>query len=222
MREDKKKKVMQSAVSINYSQLFTQLLTMEGEMNDTIASFLYYMFPRELFIRALSLIESSNMFIYVLASTQSELVEPQDMKEIVQSIYDDSILHRLIVKPSENDQPIYVDLNNWLCSCQEYTDLMLEEMSNHPDQNLASCFLHDIDDPQEFHDNRFAQLDAHSLSKQRYFRHEKVNCPHLLGYSILLRSSTRILKHFIQKSQILLMQVANMDEWLKLHINVVE
>lgn len=213
---------MHSGVSINHSQLFSQLFMDNGEMNDIIASFLYYMFPRELFVRALSLIESSNMFIYVLAPTQTDSQEPFGTKELVQSIYEDSVLYRLIVKPSDENKPIYVDLNNWLCSCQEYTDLMLEQLTSSPDQSLASSLLRDIDEPQDFLDSRFAQLDAHSLSKQRYFRHEKISCPHLLAYSILLRSSPKILKCFIEKHQILLLQIPNMDEWLKLHINVVD
>ncbi|CAR26491.1 hypothetical protein ZYGR_0H03040 [Zygosaccharomyces rouxii] len=213
--------------AINHSELFSQLVNKDGQMNDTVASFLYYMFPRELFIRALSLIESCNMFIYVLVPSGVNDKNNQPLKflevsDLVNSIYDDSELHRLIVKPSDEDVPTYVDLNNWMCSCQEYTDLMLERLNQMEAGSLASSLLKDIDDSQRFQEDRFAQLDAHSLSMQRYVHCEKLNCPHLLAYSILLRSSTRTLQHFLEKGQILLIQINNMDEWLKLHINVVE
>lgn len=212
---------------INHSKLFSQLVNNDGQMNDIIASFLYYMFPRELFIRALSLIDSCNMFIYVLIPSKVDEETNQPLRslqisDLVNSIYDDSELYRLIVKPSDEDVPIYVDLNNWMCSCQEYTDLMLEEVNSTKDGNLATSLLNDIDDSQKFQEDRFSQLDAHSLSMQRYVSQDKINCPHLLAYSILLRSSTRTLSHFIEKGQVLLIQIDNMDEWLKLHINVVE
>lgn len=213
--------------AINYSELFGQLINKNGEMNDTVASFLYYMFPRELFIRALSLIESCNMFIYVLVPSGVNNETNQPLKcleafELVNSIYDDAGLHRLIVKPSDENIPIYVDLNNWMCSCHEYTDLMLGQLNHVHSGSLETSLLKDIDDSQNFQEDRFAQLDAHSLSMQRYIHSEKLNCPHLLAYSILLRSSTRILLHFLERGQILLIQINNMDEWLKLHINVVE
>lgn len=53
---------------IEYSKLFAKLVNTNDDtkLDDTIASFLYYMFPRELFIRAISLLESSDMFIYIL------------------------------------------------------------------------------------------------------------------------------------------------------------
>ncbi|GAV52473.1 hypothetical protein ZYGR_0AG04640 [Zygosaccharomyces rouxii] len=212
---------------INHSKLFGQLINKNGQMNDTVASFLYYMFPRELFIRALSLIESCNMFIYVLVpsdvnSDTNQLSSFLEVPDLVNSIYDDSELHRLIVKPNDDDIPIYVDLNNWMCSCQEYTDLMLEQLNHMESRSLSSSLLKDVNDSQMFQEDRFAQLDAHSLSMQRYVHSEKLNCPHLLAYSILLRSSTRTLLHFLERGQILLIQINNMDEWLKLHINVVE
>lgn len=213
--------------TINHSKLFNQLINKNGQMNDAVASFLYYMFPRELFIRALSLIESSNMFIYVLVPTvakddNNEPLKFLEVSDLVTSIYEDSELHRLIVKTNDENVPIYVDLNNWMCSCQEYTDLMLNQLNHTGTESLSSSLLKDIDDSQKFQEDKFAQLDAHSLSMQRYVHSEKLNCPHLLAYSILLRSSTRILLHFIEAGQILLIQINNMDEWLKLHINVVE
>ena len=62
---------------IDYSQLLSQLLGENDELNETVVSFLYHLFPRELFIRAMSLIDSNNMFIYVFekANSISKLTE---------------------------------------------------------------------------------------------------------------------------------------------------
>lgn len=246
--------------SINYSKLFAKLIGKNGRMDDTIASFLYYMFPKEMFVRALSLIESSDMFIYVFERQQlnsstmeatkststdadksfgSEAKSPQhSVKDeatmtnstqglLVSSIYDNEsdILYRLIVKPEHEKEPsIYVDLSNWFCSCAEYTESFMEHVENHDsmEHSLADRLIKDTKDVQEFSDDRFAQLDAHSLSKQRYFQHSKVICPHLLAFSMLLRSSKRVLRYFaVEKGQVLLISINNMDEWLKLHINIV-
>lgn len=252
---------MRSDQAINYSKLFSQLIGRNGQMDDTIASFLYYLFPRELFVRALSLIESCDMFIYILdtngyeknrghinsVSTEADspsnssseaslgttdrvavempsVMKKKEADPLVSMIYESGpdLLHRLIVKSHlDGDVPIYVDLQNWFCSCEEYTGLYAEETATQPDDYI-SLLVRDIDDVQDFSDDRFAQLDAHSLSKQRYFRHDKVMCAHLLAYSILLRSSKNVLRYFTTvRAQVPVILVSNMDEWLKLHINLV-
>lgn len=268
-RNKGRSKTMQSAQTINYSKLFSQLIGKNGQMDNTIASFLYYMFPRELFVTALSLLESSNMFVYVLdvqtdkksvtssisistdidKSFESSVGETKRSATVVKgatpavisksdtetcttdllinTIYENEseLLYRLIVK-SDNDQkpPICVDLHNWFCSCDDYTALFLEEISKN---SLDKCdhstsLIKEIDDLQDFSDDKFAQLDAHSLSKQRYMHHEKVMCAHLLAYSMLLRSSARTLRYFTaDKAEVLLIPINSMDEWLKLHINIV-
>lgn len=250
---------MGSEQAINYTKLFSQLIGKNGQMDDTIASFLYYLFPRELFVRALSLIESCDMFIYILdiesqeknrghinsvstdadspTSSSTEASAPDAGSELrpfatkkketdplVTMIYDRGYesLHRLIVKSyPDGSPPIFVDLQNWFCSCDEYTELFAEEtsQSNH---EFASILIKDITDSQEFSEDRFAQLDAHSLSKQRYFRSDKLICAHLLAYSILLRSSKHVLRYFTTvRQQVPMITVPSMDEWLKLHINIV-
>ncbi|QLQ82079.1 hypothetical protein HG537_0G03340 [Torulaspora globosa] len=239
---------MKSDQTINYSRLFAQLIGKDGHMNDTIASFLYYLFPRELFVRALSLIESNDMFIYILDTTRcdrnrsdtstdadspskpsskrTDTVPTQtstviETHPLVGMAYENGpdYLHRLIVKHA--NQPIFVDLQNWFCSCDEYTQLFAQETTPHPN-DCVSLLVSDIDDLQDFSDDKFAQLDAHSLCKQRYFRHDKLICAHLLAYSILLRSSKNILSYFTTTRQLVpMIKVNNMDEWLKLHINLV-
>lgn len=259
---------MRGDQAINYSKLFSQLIGRNGQLDDTIASFIYYLFPRELFVRALSLIESSDMFIYVLdphrsnknsirctsvstdvdssssscaegfnglcgtttnvdnkSGTASESSKTLSVDSLVKMIYENEseLLHRLIIKSEhEGKPPIYVDLQNWFCSCDEFSDLFFREISSCPNDDYSSFLVKEIIDLQEFSDDRFAQLDAHSLSKQRYFLHDKVMCAHILAYSMLLRSSEQVLRYFtIAKSQVLLIPVSNMDEWLKLHINIV-
>lgn len=228
-------------------------------MDDTIASFLYYLFPRELFVRALSLIESCDMFIYLLdtdrceknrghtSSVSTEADSPsksssegnsgshstfgqrsstnkKETDPLVSMAYESGpdYLHRLIVKPdTDGKAPIFVDLPNWFCSCDEYTELFAKETAARSD-DYVSLLVRDIDDMQDFSDDRFAQLDAHSLCRQRYFRHDKVMCAHLLAYSILLRSCKDVLRYFTTvRAQVPMISVSNMDEWLKLHINLV-
>lgn len=251
--------------SINYSKLFSQLVNKDGEMDDTIASFLYYLFPRELFIRALSLIESCDMFIYVLdpnrchldikstTSVGTDIDSPlsshvegssgpitpavvqkkpdsrtRDPGSLVSMVYESEseLLNRLIVKSdSGSAPPIYVDLQNWFCSCDEYSDLFASETarnSQNQDTDYIEFLSNEVTDLQDFSDDRFAQLDAHSLSKQRYFLHDKVCCAHLVAYSLLLRSSKDVLHYFATvKGQVPMIRVSSMDEWLRLHINVV-
>lgn len=228
-------------------------------MDDTIASFLYYLFPRELFIRAVSLIESCDMFIYVLdpdnchrdsgittsvstdvdSPTSSNSVRPiapavpdmnptnksQEIDPLVSIVYDSEsdTLHRLIVKTDNGgNPPIYVDLQNWFCSCDEYSDLFASETDKIIDESYIDHLSNEVTDLHEFSDDRFAQLDAHSLSKQRYFLHDKVCCAHLIAYSLLLRTSKRVLHYFAtEKQQVPMIRVTSMDEWLKLHINIV-
>ncbi|CAB4256577.1 similar to Saccharomyces cerevisiae YDR078C SHU2 Protein involved in a Rad51p- [Maudiozyma barnettii] len=273
--------------TVNYSELFSQLLDNEGNFNNSMLTFLYYMFPRDLFIRALSLLESNDMMIYILEEAinndNSVIAEAQRtatladesnsakntitstntteddkqgavpplnatipivtdslgennpgeieyMNGLLKDIYNDDdyqLLYRLIVK-SDNEPPIYVDLKDWTCSCSEYCELFSHEIFSNEgekkdvDSAIQDLLVTEIDDIEEFKDDRIGQLDAHSFSKQQYFKIDKIMCSHLLAYSILLRSSMDILKYFVQKkSNVLLFRITNIDEWLKLHINII-
>ena len=290
---------------IDCSQYFSQLVDEAGNINDTISTFLYYMFPRDLFIRALSLLESNDMIIYVLTLDQDKNVfqssicatfpdtrsvtptpartrtqsltssgnsgdddndvsttrksssvppskdaasvnndnDTAELQDLLYKLYYDSeqLLCRFIVRSQDgstsneaNERPILVDLENWMCSCDEFSTEFQREVVAHrdpegedshtPPKRLRDIFISENDDIQELSDDRFAQLNAHSLSKQRYFRHDRVMCPHLLAFSIILRSSSyAILKHFVlERSSVFLIQVNSIDEWLKLHINIVQ
>lgn len=218
------------------------------------------MFPRDLFIRALSLLESNDMMIYILDNDNSQDTtakrtetladesmskseineidtkvraktintetnsELQYMNDTLRSIYkddDSKLIYRLIVE-SNDTAPIYVDLKNWTCSCNEYCELFHDSISLNRKESIQNELITEIDDIEEFKDDHFAQLDIHSFSRQYYFQFDKVICPHLLAYSILLRSSLTVLEHFvIRKSNVLLIRINNIDEWLKLHINII-
>ncbi|KAG0667103.1 suppressor of hydroxyurea sensitivity [Maudiozyma exigua] len=246
--------------SVNYSELFSQLIAKDDKINTSMLTFLYYMFPRDLFIRALSLLESNDMMIYILDNENSpdtaakrtetladesisksetneidtkvhaETINTQTnnelkyMNDTLRSIYKDDdfkLLYRLIVK-SNDTTPIYVYLKNWTCSCNEYCELFHDSISSNRTESIQNKLITEIDDIDEFKDDHFAQLDIHSFSRQYYFQFDKVMCPHLLAYSILLRSSLTVLEHFvIRKSNVLLIRINNIDEWLKLHINIV-
>ncbi|CCE63070.1 hypothetical protein TPHA_0D04360 [Tetrapisispora phaffii CBS 4417] len=255
-----------------YSKLFGNLINSRWKLDDTMISFLYYLFPRDLFVRALSLLDSGDMFIYLLESGPEEQVceeaavvhtgedgttheqersddnglENQQTRETLDSsnyqtfleefsrkLYDpgQSIPKRLIVKSNEDtDVPIYVDLGTWICSCGEYTERFQEAMTAGPsdassqetNSKLSSILLTIKDDSSKFSDDKFAQIDAHSLSSQYYIDHSKLICPHLLAYSILLSSSQRTFRYFaIRNPTVLLIKITNLDEWLRLHINIV-
>lgn len=268
--------------SINISELLGKLVKFDPNedkyvMDETVSSFLYYMFPRDLFIRALSLLESHDMFIYVLESESPPIAEhiptlrddesstsiirqesstgtitdnnnstnkidaPLQTKLIAkfyqESLHELDFLFKLIVKnQSENmnttnessDSLIYVDILHWTCSCHEYTKGIADQIElDHkvnPDSNkpLKDFLLLEIDDIDEFSTDIFCQLDSYSLSKQRYFKYDNVMCPHLLAYAILLVSNKDVLTYFTQQEgYVFLLSINSINEWLKLHINII-
>ncbi|KAL3233692.1 Suppressor of hydroxyurea sensitivity protein 2 [Nakaseomyces bracarensis] len=232
----------ESTVNLNYSELFGKIVS-NGELDGAITSFLYYMFPKELFIRALSLLESSDMFIYVYDgatdttdsahekdTTVTSFQEPQQqhfsqdtmvLNKYLPLLYDDGDLqYRLIVRSDNvHETPIYVDIENWICSCSEFSEIMASSVNAGCD--LKSEFLSVLEDLNEFSEDKFGQIDAHSLSMQKYVNHKKLLCTHLLAYSIVLKSNERVLKYYVKETRnVILIPISSIDEWLKLHINV--
>lgn len=218
---------------IEYSKLFAKLVNPNDDtkLDDTIASFLYYMFPRELFIRAISLLESSDMFIYVLDKERRGETDkcPSLIDLLIDEFYKDSsdvpLEYRLIVKDnSEAGPPILVDIAHWFCSCEEYCENLHETLEESDgNEKLSEVLINEIDDHSQFSDDKFAQLDSHSLSRQWYFKFGKVCCSHLLAFSIILKSSTNVLKFFtVNSNKVFMISIDNIDEWLNLHINIVE
>ncbi|SCU83714.1 LAME_0C06260g1_1 [Lachancea meyersii CBS 8951] len=75
---------------VDYSQLLAHLLTEQGELNDGVVSFLYHLFPGELFVRAMSLLDSRDMFIYMFERphtscrhSESTVTEPDQTTEMI-------------------------------------------------------------------------------------------------------------------------------------------
>lgn len=249
--------------SLNISELFEKLITFNEDtnkyvMDETVSSFLYYLFPRDLFIRALSLLESNDMFIYVLEKGNGKekdnitCTDDNDIQnKLIEIFYQHSLhelgfLFRLIVKnPIESihynnnnnnntqESLIYVDILHWSCSCDEYSLELLKQIESKENleeeddtdiipSDIRDHLLIEIDDLENFSRDKFCQLDSFSLSKQRYFKYNKVMCPHLLAYSILLISNENALKFFIQQERtVYLLSINNTNEWLKLHINII-
>ncbi|CAI5248432.1 ASB_HP2_G0009740.mRNA.1.CDS.1 [Saccharomyces cerevisiae] len=218
---------------IEYSKLFAKLVNTNDDtkLDDTIASFLYYMFPRELFIRAISLLESSDMFIYILDRVHNK--EGNEHTSLIDVLVDEfykgssnSLLeYRLIVKDTNyGAPPILVDIAHWFCSCEEFCKYFHEALEKTDEkEELHDVLINEVDDHLQFSDDRFAQLDPHSLSKQWYFKFDKICCSHLLAFSILLRSSINVLKFFtVNSNKVFVIAIDNIDEWLNLHINIVE
>ncbi|EJS44282.1 shu2p [Saccharomyces arboricola H-6] len=218
---------------IEYSKLFAKLVNSNDDtkLDDTIASFLYYMFPRELFIRAISLLESSDMFIYILDKVHKNKDDKSAslVDVVIDEFYKDSSVspleYRLIVKDNnEGAPPILVDIAHWFCTCEEYSKNFYEAVERTDEkEELCDVLINEIDDHLQFSDDKFAQLDPRSLSKQWYFRFDKTCCSHLLAFSILLKSSINVLKFFtVSSNKVFLISIDNIDEWLNLHINIVE
>lgn len=228
--------------SLNISHLFGQLIKLDKEsgkyvMDGSISSFLYFTFPRDLFIRALSLLESHEMFIYVLEKELSETSDDGTQNILIEKLYEMSLhelnfLFRLIVKNQNEGKDsigngrslIYVDILHWTCSCPEFSEEILKQTNIHNKNiiSLKDLLLLEVDDVEAFSNDRFCQLDSYSLSKQRYLRHDKVMCPHLLAYAILLVSNKNVLKYFIQQERnVFLMSIQSINEWLNLHINII-
>lgn len=247
---------------IDYSQLLARLIQEEDDtlkLNDTILSFLYHMFPRELFVRAISLLESMDMFIYVLdeqnakqcnkqevttsvsteddASTEEKQklspgplthqeIGSNNLDGLIDSMYnkEQTSLYRLIVKQEDlSSPPIYVDLGHWFCSCKEFTCLFQEELYKQDscDSTLAEVLSFEIDTMDEPTEDTFSRLPSEDCCV-RFFRHDQLMCPHLLAFGILLQTDVKILRYFTQiKSQVILLSVQNIDEWLKLQLNIV-
>ncbi|CCH59035.1 hypothetical protein TBLA_0B01910 [Henningerozyma blattae CBS 6284] len=207
---------------ISYSELFSELVNDEGQLDDAKASFLYYMFPQEMFIRALSLLESGEIFIYIYPCSTSTDLESL-VNTIVQTVYNDHNDGKLIkvVVQTNDDRTIFTDIEHWFCSCQEYSEKFSQIITSDPETPLQVLLLKEIDNVEDFSSDKFAQLEANSLSKQRYFNHSKVICPHLLACSILLKSSSRILHFFtVTKGSVLVFPINDIDEWLRLHVNI--
>lgn len=242
---------------IDYSQLFSQLIDEEDEMNETVVSFLYHLFPNELFVRGISVLESGNMFIYVLEKDGKELhsnsssstdndapsvstaeaSKPSSTslndifqsshtkeKSLVEKLYTEphSLTYRLIVKQEElKSPPIYVDLPHWFCSCDEFNELFKREMLENEEPSLYSQAVFELIDESEHLEDKFGLLAPRS-GHQRFFRHELVMCPHLLAFGLILETRPAMLRYFIEKrSQVFLITIQNVDEWLKLHLNIV-
>ncbi|CUS21237.1 LAQU0S02e09164g1_1 [Lachancea quebecensis] len=242
---------------IDYSQLLSQLLDKDGELNETTVSFLYHLFPSDFFVRAMSLIDSNNMFIYVFerdetsaALTTSICTEPDDVEtatetsrgspspaavseqeqgnavrssSLINTLYEkpQSVLHRLIVKQEDpRSPPVCVDLHHWFCSCDEYNTLFKERMLIDEEPSLYSKATTELRSGASVTD-RFASMPQKGTSR-RYFRHDVIMCPHLLAFAILLQTTPELLTYFTDKAAtVYLITIQNLDEWLKLHLNVV-
>ncbi|SCU99755.1 LANO_0F03488g1_1 [Lachancea nothofagi CBS 11611] len=251
---------------VDYSQLLSQLLNDQFELNDTVISFLYHLFPGELFVKAMSLLDSNDMFIYVFdkahaqcehsESTETEpdgsgkeAREPQDAEadadannftnsfssshtdntDLVSLLYKapETVLYRLVVKPeTAQGPPICVDLDHWFCSCEEYGSQFqqnfIRDTSENREPSIYSRAVTELNASASSNSDRFAQLPLqHNV--QRYFRHELVLCPHLLAFAILLQTSSQVLTYFTQKNAtVYLITVQHLDEWLKLHLNMIQ
>ncbi|AET40283.1 Shu2p Ecym_5543 [Eremothecium cymbalariae DBVPG len=252
---------------INYSKLLCNLVTDAYSLNEVVVSFLYQLFPRDLFVRAFSLLESGNMFIYIWNDEKyTQLIQATEVAENVHgtkatdvgigdpnrqyrscgnaadypeeepegshseqlglqiaAFYENrqQLLYRLIIKEEhEDDSPIYVDLDHWFCSCDEFNGLLHDAASSptfHSKEELTSSYTENTDNQDSF--ARLGTLDLTGI----FIKHEKLMCSHLLAFAILLQTHEKILRYFSKgpSTQIFMINICSTDEWLKLHLNIV-
>lgn len=257
---------------LNYSQLLSTIVDDTGKgLNDTTVAFLYQLFPDDMFVKAFSLLESNNIFLYLWnsdvtvrkPSSDSDSTEADDSRtipadissheekttnidsmhtsgyskndpqdnthEMLKLLYAEenrSVMHRIIVQSIDKgntQEPIYVNVSSWLCSCNEYSECLLsllrasdniENTNTKDDQPFPTAFEVYAKDTED----KFAKV-----STNKHVNINKVFCEHLLASSILLHTSLKVLNYFttFQKT-VSVFTIANRDDWLRLHLNIVE
>lgn len=243
---------------LNYSQLLSELVDGRGRtLNDTTVAFLYQLFPNDLFVKAFSLLETHNLFLYVWDSiddvalndgvqcSDAEIDETSnsvagsrlpteghqchskrnsndnDISRLANMLYDletrSKTLHRIIVQSVDEEvskKPIYVDVTAWFCSCNEYTKCFSGMLHNNGDEGYQGMFETYGNET----DDNFAKVNSHT-----HVNSSKVICQHLLAAAILLQTSLKVLKYFTSvKQSVSLFSINNKDDWLKLHLNIVD
>lgn len=206
-------------MSLNISKNINDLFLTNGQYNSDILLFLHHYFPNDSIIKAISMLDSSVMFIYIWQ---------MDINLAIDAFYSDPMIHwddnfqfRCIVK--EDSGPIYVDIQNWNCSCLEYCKQMMNAIS-HDDgvknDDTKEILTYEIDDVDKFSSDSFGQLNGYSLSKQRYFKTDKCFCSHLLAFTLVLLSRKEVLEMCERDSKVIMLNITDKDEWLRLHINI--
>lgn len=212
-------------MDLNIAKNLNDLFLPNGKYNPDILFFLHHLFPSDLTVKAISILESSLMFIYLWKTDVSAAIEKFYADPMIH--WDENFQFRLIVK--EDDGPIYVDIQNWNCSCNDYCKQMLKVIHendstlsaiDHKKSDIKDILTYEIDDVDKFSNDSFAQLNGFSLSKQRYFRVEKCFCSHLLAFALVLFSRKQILQMCEKDSKVIMLNITDKDEWLRLHINI--
>ena len=209
---------------LNYSSLLSSLVNEDGiGLNDTTVAFLHQLFPNDIFVKAFSLLETHNIFLYVWSSSKGSNNGIHDVSALAETLYDDNLrsttLLRMIVQSIDQEfskEPIYVDVSAWFCSCSEYSECL---------QDLTSITIAD-EDPLD----KYFEIYSHStgdcfsrIRENMYMNTSKTLCQHLLAGAILLQTSAKVLKYFTAvKQTVSLICISNKDDWLKLHLNIVE
>ncbi|KAL6945392.1 hypothetical protein ACO0QE_002844 [Hanseniaspora vineae] len=212
---------------INYTETLSQLVNEENELNQDILAFCFNLFDSETFIKALSILESGNLFIYVF-SPLPETNEKQN-KAFPVNLYENQnsnqYMKRTIIKENNEQDIVFVDLDIWYCSCEEFNRQYKETMDDlssllekKQELNTSQSRTMYFSQPPEAPKDYFAKIPA---SKQ-YDSTCKIVCPHLLAASILLQSSATVFQHFLTKKETCyVIKVESMDEWLRLQCNIV-
>ncbi|CDO94142.1 unnamed protein product [Kluyveromyces dobzhanskii CBS 2104] len=155
--------------------------------------------------------------------------DKNDVSRLANLLYDDltrtSILHRIIVQSVEGEvskHPTYVDVATWFCSCDDYTRCFKSLVS---DRDVESARLENTSCLEEMFE-RYSEETEDSFGKVNSHMHvntSKVICQHLLAAAILLQTSLKVLKFFTSvKQSVSIFSVNNKDDWLKLHLNIID
>ncbi|KAL6941319.1 hypothetical protein ACO0RG_002447 [Hanseniaspora osmophila] len=214
---------------INYSEILSQLVNEENELNQDILAFCFNLFDSETFIKALSILESRNLFLYLFTPVPLLETNANQQETLLSSFYknqnDSQYLKRIIIKENNEKDIVFVDLDSWYCGCEEHnrkyrdsmddlSSLVEKKQELNTSQNKTMYFSQPPQEPEDF----FAKIPA---SKQ-YDSSCKIMCPHLLAAAILLQSSMAVFQHFLTKKETCyIIKVESMDEWLRLQCNIV-
>lgn len=150
-----------------------------------------------------------------------------DVFMLFESIYqtDSNRLTRIIVQQVEEasaQELICIDVDSWSCSCHEYAECLANPMNSTTNAKSSNEYFTEKFDLLE----RFNENVEDKFAKIKPGVHVNVNrilCEHLLAASILLKTSTRVLAYFaMTKKTVSVLSVNNRDDWLKLHLNLLE
>ncbi|SSD60630.1 uncharacterized protein SCODWIG_02391 [Saccharomycodes ludwigii] len=219
----------------------------ELKLNENILGFCYNLFEPDLFIKAISILESNNLFIYIL-NLDNKNDEEINKSLTLCNVNKEKVMFRIIIKEDSDDcnqndsdgnlknkkntSIVFTDLPNWYCSCNEFNGKFQQKLNTvNLKKDLVVIYNHHKDRLNEHGKDYFGKFQ-YSSHKDKYTS-GLLMCPHLLASAMLLQNSdekigdslleeNRVLRYFTKiKQSCYIIQVTNIDEWLRLQCNII-